>query len=215
NAWGHFMLGLSAWKSGDPKKAETAFNESLRIDPKHLKSLVNLSRVLIEQERFDDAIEKLTRAESIDPNSVDTRRMLGRAYAAKGEVDKAVDSYRHAITLDEKDAWSMNNLGLLFLEQQRYEEALPLLARAVELRKDVPAFSNNLGMALEHTGHFTAAKEAYNGALNADPGYDRAQKNLTRVENVKTKSEEPFDLEATAKRFEEQKVPADETVEGQ
>src|SRR5262245_9787206 len=25
NAWGHYMLGLSAWKGGDPKKAEQAF----------------------------------------------------------------------------------------------------------------------------------------------------------------------------------------------
>ena len=33
NAWGHFMLGLSASKAGDLAKAEGAFEEALKIDP--------------------------------------------------------------------------------------------------------------------------------------------------------------------------------------
>ena len=49
NPWGHYMLGLSAWKSGDLVKSEESFETALRIDPKHMKSLVNVSRVLIEQ----------------------------------------------------------------------------------------------------------------------------------------------------------------------
>lgn len=32
NAWGHFMLGLSAWKAGDLATAEGAFEAALRID---------------------------------------------------------------------------------------------------------------------------------------------------------------------------------------
>ena len=40
NAWGHFMLGLAAWKGGDLLKAETAFDRALTIDPDHFKSLV-------------------------------------------------------------------------------------------------------------------------------------------------------------------------------
>src|SRR5689334_241656 len=60
NAWGHFMLGLSASKAGDLAKAEGAFEEALKIDPDHLKSLINLSRVLIDQHRYDDALVRLT-----------------------------------------------------------------------------------------------------------------------------------------------------------
>jgi tetratricopeptide (TPR) repeat protein len=215
NAWGHYMLGLSAWKGGDPAKAEKAFDEALRIDPKHVKSLVNLSRVLIEQKRFDDAIGKLTHASDIDPKSAEVTRLLGRTYDGQGKVDDAVAAYRHAIALDGKDAWSMNNLGLLFLEQGRPNDAIPPLARAVELRKDVPVFHNNLGMALEHTGRFQAAAAEYKDALAANPGYEKAQQNLTRVEAVKVNAEEPFDLEGTAKRFaDEIQIPVDEATAG-
>jgi len=215
NAWGHFMLGLSAWKGGDLARAEDAFEKALSIDANHVKSLVNLSRVLIAQDRIDEALVTLTHAGDIDPDSTDVQRLLGRAYHAQGNTDEAVDAYRRAIALDVRDAWSMNNLGLLLLEQQRADEGLPLLAKAVELRKDVPAFHNNLGMALEHTGRFVAAAGEYRGALTADPGYGKAQKNLARVEAVKGDREEPFDLEATAQRsLEDPKISRDETIAG-
>lgn len=185
NAWGHYMLGLSAWKSGDLAKSEQAFEKALSIDPHHVKSLLNSSRVLIEQERHEEAVGRLERAADLDPESFQVHRLLGRTYHTQGKTDEAEAAYRRAIEVNERDAWSMNNLGLLFLETERADEALPLLARAVELRQEVPAFHNNLGMALEHTGRFRAAATAYRGALAADPGYEKAKQNLARVEAVK------------------------------
>ena len=185
NAWGHFMLGLSAWKGGDLAKSEKAFNAALAIDPDHLKSLMNLSRVLIEQQRFDDALNTLMRAGDIEPTSNEVLRLTGRAYHALGRTNDAIEAYRHAIELDEQDVWSMNNLGLVFLEQKRADEAMPLFLKAVDLRKDVAAFHNNLGMAFEHTRRFKDAAEAYNDALSADAGYEKAKQNLARVEAIK------------------------------
>ena len=104
-------------------KSEAAFETALRIDPKHMKSLVNLSRVLVEQKRYDDAIVKLTAAEEVDPESATVPRLMARAHSAKGEFEQAVDAYRRAIALDGSDAWSMNNLGLLYLEHGFIEDA--------------------------------------------------------------------------------------------
>ena len=199
NAWGHYMLGLSSWKSGDLARSEQAFEKALSIDPHHVKSLVNLSRVFIDQKRYDDALDRLTRAAEIDPESTGVHRLIGRAYVAQGKTDEAMDAYRRAIEVNELDAWSMNNLGLLLLETKRADEALPLLAKAVVLRQDVPAFHNNLGMALEHTGRFRAAAAAYKAALAADPGYDKAKRNLARVEAVHWDSEEPREVDSPAK----------------
>jgi len=202
NAWGHYMLGLSAWKSGDLTKAEQAFEQAIAINPEHVKSLVNLSRVFIEQKKHDEAIDRLTRAAEIEPESVVVYRLLGRTHHAQGETDEAVKAYSRAIELNELDAWSMNNLGLVFLETQRPGDALQWFAKAVELKKDVAAFHNNLGMALEHTGRFRAAATAYTSALAADAGYAKAKQNLTRVEAVKSGPEEPFVIEPAARTVE-------------
>ena len=214
NAWGHYMLGLSAWKSGDLAKSEQAFEKALSIDPHHVKSLVNLSRVFIDQKRHDDATRQAHACgRDRSRNRPRCHRLLGRTYHAQGKTDEAVDAYRRAIELNELDAWSMNNLGLLLLETKRADEALPLLAKAVELRQDVPAFHNNLGMALEHTGRFKAAATAYNDALAADPRYDKAKRNLARVEAVKSGPEEPFDVEQLVKdSAKDVETPGDETT---
>jgi tetratricopeptide (TPR) repeat protein len=175
NAWGHYMLGLSAWKSGDFKKSEKAFDQALSLDPNHVKSLVNSSRLFLDQKRHDDAIARLTRAAEIDPESIEVTRLLARTYVAQGKTEEAIETYQRVIDVNEQDAWAQNNLGLLFLETQRAGEALPHFAKAVELRKDVALFNNNFGMALEHTGRFKAAAVAYGNALVADPGYEKAK----------------------------------------
>jgi tetratricopeptide (TPR) repeat protein len=189
NGWGHYMLGLSAWKNGDFEKSEKAFDQALRIDPEHVKSLLNSARLFIDQKRPDDAIARLTRASEIDPELAEVHRLLARTYREQGKSDEAVDAYNRAIELNENDVWSLNNLGLLFIETKRADEALPLLLRAVELKKHVAEFHNNLGMALELTGSARAAAEAYSDALLVDPRYEKAKQNLARIEAVKSGTE--------------------------
>jgi len=212
NAWGHFMLGLSESRLGNTEKAEKDYEEALRLDPGHLKTLLNLSRMLIDKGRFDEAIVKLASAGEIDPTLAEVHRLLGRAYNGQHKPNDAIDSYRKAIALDPKDAWSMNNLGLILIQQGKSSEATPFLAKAVELKKDEPTFHNNLGMALEHTSRFKAAVSEYNDALAADPGNEKVKRNLARVEAVKVTSEESFDREAEAKRAVEVKKPATESA---
>jgi Flp pilus assembly protein TadD len=119
------------------------------------------------------------------------------------QIDDAVAAYQAAIALDPTDAWAMNNLAFVRIQQGRYEEALPALARAVELRKDVPVFFNNLGMALEHTGHFTAAADAYGFAVSLDATNGRAVLNHDRVAGVREDpAAAPVDLTALAREFE-------------
>jgi tetratricopeptide (TPR) repeat protein len=195
NVWGHYMVGLSAWKGGDLAKSEQAFEQALSLDASHMKSLVNESRLFIDQQRYDEAIGRLTRASMVDPESSEVFRLLGRTYHAKGETENAIASYRAAIEVNEMDAWSMNNLGLLLVEAKRADEALPLLARATELRKDVAEFHNNFGMALEQTGRYKAAAKAYGDAVTTNPAYGKAKSNLARVEAVKSGPEEPFGVE--------------------
>jgi Flp pilus assembly protein TadD len=168
NPWGFYMLGLSAWKSDQHGLAEDAFQSALELDPYHVKSWINLARVL----------------------SVGLR-LQGRAYHQLGRLDEAIDSYRQSILIDNSDGWSMNNMGLILIEQERFEEALMPLARAVELEPEIPIFHNNLGVALERTGHYRAAEDAFRSVLTLDETYLKAEVSLARIEGVE---EDPYTL---------------------
>jgi len=202
NPWGFYMLGLSAWKAGDSELAETAFGNALELDPRHVKSYINLSRVLLDTGRPQDAMEKIGAALAIDPRSNAAYRLKGRASGLLGQTDEAIAAYRMAIQIDDRDGWSMNNLALIYIERGRFDEALPPLARAVELGCNEPIFFNNLGMALEGTGRYRAAEDAYNSAVALDQSYSKAAANLARIDAVvEEPGVAPLTLETLSRRF--------------
>ncbi|HEY9227514.1 MAG TPA: tetratricopeptide repeat protein, partial [Gemmatimonadaceae bacterium] len=211
NAFGHYMLGLSAWKSGDLTRARSAFERSLELDSTNVKTLLNLGRVLLDQNQVDDAAVRIAEAVRIDSGSAETHRMMARVQAARGQRDSAMVSYRVAMSIDTADSWSMNNLGLLLIEQGRYEEALSPLARAVELRPEAPAFANNLGVALERTGHPKAAADAFRSALTADSTYKKATLSLARVEEKAKSDTTTIDVSALASSFNQELQDARKT----
>lgn len=202
NIWGHYMLGISAWKALDHERAEQALLRALEIDPEHEKSLINVSRVLLEQNRPAAALEYAEDAVLVSSESVSAWRVLGNVRSSLGEVEEAEAAYQRALVLDERDAWSMNNLGLLRIEAGRYEDAIAPLARAVELSPSTAVFQNNLGVALERTGHMIEAADAFRAALDADPEYAKAEASLERVEGRITSGEwRPIDLGTMATTF--------------
>ena len=77
NAWGHYMLGLSAWKTGDHTRALEAFDAALRLEPTHRKSLLNSARVLLETGRPQDALDRVEQALAIEPLSAEGLRLHG------------------------------------------------------------------------------------------------------------------------------------------
>ncbi len=181
NPWGHYMLGLSAWKSGQLPRARASFERAIELDPSHVKSLLNLSRVLLELNEPREASERVLTALQIDSTSAEVHRLMGRVRTALGESEEALKSYRVALTLDTHDVWAMNNMGLVLIQLGRFDEALKPLARAVQLDSGVAVFQNNFGMALERTGHFVAAAEAYRAAVSIDPDYRKASASLARI----------------------------------
>ena len=181
NPWGFYMYALSAWKSGENQDAEVGFQTALDLDPNHLKSYLNLARVLLEENRPQEALTQAQLAKEIDADHGETFRILGRAYHNLGETDLAVESYLTATTLDENDAWAANNMGLVLIQSGRFAEALSPLARATQLQPDRGVFQNNLGIALERSGHFTQATEAFQAALNTDETNEKILGNLDRV----------------------------------
>jgi len=202
NPWGFYMLGLANWKVGDRVSAEQAFKKALELDSTHVRSRLNLSRVLIESDRPDEALEQLELVRRGDSTLGEVHRLIGRAHDTRGDVEQAIAAYQRAIVLDTGDVWAMNNLGVLLVQQGRAQEALGPLARATELRPTSPVFQNNLGTALEASGHRIAAVVAYGAALAADSTYGKARIGLERTSALdESVPDAPIDVDQVAREF--------------
>lgn len=202
NAGAEYMLGLSAWKSGDLKGARAALDRSIALDPRNVKALLNSARVLLDLGKTDEALDRVNSVLAIDSTSAVARRLQGRALHGSGDAEGAIDAYLSALAIDERDVWSLNNLGLVYIEQGRNDEALLPLSRAVELQPRAPVFQNNLGIALERTGHIAQATEAFEAALESDSSYTRAAVSLARVQSRSDSRETgTIDLKELAQNF--------------
>jgi len=202
NAWGFYMLGLSQWKADDAEAADEAFAYALELKSDHFKSLVNHARVLIALDRGDEARVRIERALDIDPASVEAIRVMGRIEHNTGNLEAAETNYENVLRADASDVWALNNLGLILIEQERFDEALAPLAKAASLHRTAACIHNNLGIALERTGHYAAADEAYARALDADPAYAKADASRVRVVAlVEAPGTEPVNLESLAASF--------------
>ncbi len=202
NPWGHYMLGLSAWKAGELVQGIAALRRAVALSPEHVKSFVNLARVLLEAGRTWEALEAITQADLLDPAAPSVQRVLGRCYYENSQLADAEAAYKRAIGLDARDVWAFNNLGLIYIEQERFEEGLYALANAAVLRDDIVEIQNNLGVALERTGHPLAATLAYARALEIDGTYEKARVSLDRVQPVaESVDDTEVDLRALAAQF--------------
>ena len=214
NAWGHYMLGLSCWKAGNPEAAEEAFLAALDLKPDHQKSLVNYGRVLLEMARADEAKVQLEAALAIDPHSLDANRVLGRVYHSLGLLDEAAASYRTVLAIKIDDVWALNNLGLIYIQQERFADALPPLARAARMEQESACIQNNLGIALERSGHFKDSVLAFERALEADEEYTKAEQSLERVGGLAVAEDTPaLDLELVAASFSAGPIQTADTTE--
>jgi Flp pilus assembly protein TadD len=202
NAFGHYMHGLSAWKSGDHAAAEQALTRAVELNGETVKIRTNLGRVLLERGRASDALPHLEKAVELDPTSHEVWRVLGNVYSATGRTSEAIESYRQALMLDDHDSWTMNNYGLVLIQLGRYDEAVLPLARAVELVPLSATFQNNLGVALERMGEIEGARGAFAAAVEADSTYEKARTSLERVEaRLVDQPMEAPDLSVFAQQF--------------
>lgn len=118
-----------------------------------------------------------------DGRAADAAAWLERAITL--ETDNpvaAMEAYERVLALAPDDLDALVNLGRLVHEGGDVERAVSLYTRALDRSdSDDPIAAFNLGIALEDLGRYGEAQEAYQRAVEADPGFADAHYNLSRM----------------------------------
>jgi len=125
-----------------------------KMAPKSKDAWINLGNVLMDAQRFSEAIDAYEHALTLDPKNVSVRVDLGTCYRGIGKFDKAVEEYRKAIKINPNFPNAHRNLGVVLAndlhqnqeavkEIQKYLELVPNAPDAADMRLLVQRLSSS------------------------------------------------------------------------
>jgi tetratricopeptide (TPR) repeat protein len=134
-------------------RAKAAAADSSAAD--HLQ----LSGVLWQARRHEEAIEELRVAEELAGDDVDTLAKLAAAYAVVGSPREALAVLRRAVALEPTSTETRLRLGRMLVQLERSDEALHVYRQTVTLAPQAPQARVFLGALLRRLGHTDEAIE--------------------------------------------------------
>jgi tetratricopeptide (TPR) repeat protein len=153
---------------------------------------------LIQERRYEEAIEQLQTAATLLPKNPQAWNHLGLAYHGAGQLDQALRAYKNALSLDYNLAPVRYNLGCLALEQNDILGALEHLTSYTTFQ---PASADGwikLGNAQLRARRLDQAEKSYKNALEVRPREPDALNGLGNVAYYRRKPQEALACFAAA-----------------
>jgi len=150
-------------------EAEKVLRQVIAHDPDNGPALEQLSQLLMDQGRPQEAIDLLTRAAS-ETSSPDVFDLLGDAYAQSKDYKKAEEAYRQAIAGDPDDPGHRHGLAQALMSQDKYDEALEQFNKLTELEPGTAENFLRAAQLYRHLGKFEQAASSLARAKQLAPG---------------------------------------------
>jgi lipoprotein NlpI len=118
----HYILALIARLEDEPAVAEEHLRKVLAIDPTDFGANLVLGQVLVDRERYDEALPFLDEAAQVEPVNASAAYSRAMALGRGGRRAEAMEAMKHFQALRANPAHE--SFGKIYLEQGRYAEAV-------------------------------------------------------------------------------------------
>jgi len=169
----HLRSAEALWNKGDLEQARRHYVAGLRQDPGNIGTLLDLSELLVDMHRWDEAGEKIRRAIELAPDDPAAHFCQGSWLMRNACDEAALASLKRALQLDPTYPAAHARLGELYLRRGQIAEAREQLRAELLLRPDDPALLRELGNLLLDAGEpraATACLKRQTQLVPADPG---------------------------------------------
>ena len=150
--------------------SESLWRDTIRKNPDSWMPHVNMSKLLVEKGKFDEAEAESRTSLRLRPNDVHLLYNFANLLARRGKIDEAIKYYRQALQLHPTEADVHFNLATLLFKQRILDESAFHFREAVRYKPDYPNAHYRLGMALSAQGRREEALRAFGEALSRNPG---------------------------------------------
>src|SRR5271167_753032 len=150
-------------------EAETVLRGLLARDPGNGPALEQLSQLLMDEGRSQEAVTLLSDAAG-NSSSPEVYDLLGDAYSQSKEYAKAEDAYRKAVEEDPDDPGHLHGLAQALMAQDKYAEALEQFKRLTEIEPSTSENYLRMAQLYRHLGKFDQAEASLLRAKQLAPG---------------------------------------------
>jgi len=149
----HIQLAVAQYKMGELAKSMATFRRTLRMFPGRSEPFNYYGELLLDQQRFEEAVEKFDKAielEQLKPKTKAPPNVLpmvnkGLAlYQWKQDIGAAERCCHEALRMDEDCEAAVATLAQLSLQQSKIPEASKMFERQAELARTEPELVNAL-----------------------------------------------------------------------
>ena len=188
----HFFEGFKLSKAGvDLARAQLVLEKAYRYHPLDVNNSYELANVYARRGLREKALGMYQRA--LDANAGYDEIFFNRAtmHMQMGNDAQAIQNYRTALAINPLSREAVNALSGIYIKDisKHGEEAVALYRRALAVYPEDKDLWNNLGYLEVQRQRWEGAREAYRKALEIDPNFDLARRNLAVVElNVRKRS---------------------------
>lgn len=167
-----FTLAMALVKLGHDAEARGVLGELARKYPERAIYVYWLGRLDYDQRRYEEAVEKLSKATDLDPQSFRAWDSLGLAFDMQGRMEQALGAFEKAASLNRNQAhpspWPPHDLGYLLLRMGKAQEAEAALRESLRYDPELAQAHYHLGRVLEKEGRQAEAIDEYRAAISRD-----------------------------------------------
>jgi serine/threonine-protein kinase len=126
----HQAMAVVKWFGDwDWAGAEREFKRALQINPNFVQARVYYTNFLLQQKRFEEALQVIRQARAYDPASLRVMSREGDVYLFMREYDRAIEIYHKVLDISPDFAPNQRSLSLALSLQGRHQEAIEQLKR--------------------------------------------------------------------------------------
>jgi Flp pilus assembly protein TadD len=179
-AWSLIGITYAHLKQGE--RSVNALRQAATLAPDNEAHWLNLTRELMELDRYPEAITAVQSGLADNPKSYALHLRLGAAYLAGGRYAEAESVFRDLVSAGDPLPTGYIGLAQVLLRTGRAEEAAADLGDAEKKLGPTFLISYFRGLALDRAGKASEALAAFQQALHLNPNSAEAHLHLGKTE---------------------------------
>ncbi len=180
DAW--TVIGISADHLKQNDRAVSAFQQAATLAPGNEECWLNLTRELMDLNRFTEAIAAVKNALAANPASYALHLRLGAAYLAAGNYAEAEAAFRELVLAGDPLPTSYIGLAQVLMRTGRADEAVSELSVAEQKLGPNFLICYFMGLASDRAGKPLEALASFQEAVKLNPSNAEAHLSLGKTE---------------------------------